>query len=61
MKDQDLDGVEAEVIYGILGVGLNLKDPEAMSPGLSHLQRLGGGLLQIEPRAIQGAGLHSQP
>ena len=40
MKDQDLDGVEAEVIYGILGVGLNLKDPEAMSPGLSHLQRL---------------------
>ena len=30
-KDQDLDGVEAEVIYGILGVGLNLKDPEAMS------------------------------
>ena len=31
VKDQDLDGVEAEVIYGILGVGLNLKDPEAMS------------------------------
>ena len=29
--DQDMDGVQAEVIYGILGVGLNLKDQEAMT------------------------------
>ncbi len=28
LKDQDLDGIEAEVMYGILGVGLRMKDPE---------------------------------
>src|SRR3977135_3536592 len=28
LKDQDLDGIDAEVIYGILGVGMRLKDPE---------------------------------
>lgn len=29
LKDQDRDGVQAEVIYGILGAGNNLQDPEA--------------------------------
>lgn len=27
LKDQDLDGIVAEVMYGILGVGMRLKDP----------------------------------
>lgn len=29
LKDQDLDGVQAEVLYGVLGVGAKMKDPEA--------------------------------
>jgi uncharacterized protein len=29
LKDQDRDGVQAEVLYGILGVGNRMKDPEA--------------------------------
>ncbi len=29
LKDQERDGVQAEVLYGILGAGRRLKDPEA--------------------------------
>ena len=29
VKDQDLDGVQGEVLYGILGAGMRLKDDEA--------------------------------
>ena len=28
LKDQDLDGIDAEVMYGILGVGARMTDPE---------------------------------
>jgi len=28
LKDQDLDGVDAEVMYGILGIGMRMQDPE---------------------------------
>jgi len=28
LKDQELDGVDAEVMYGILGIGMRLQDPE---------------------------------
>ena len=30
-KDMDLDGVDAEVVYGILGMGQELKDPELVT------------------------------
>lgn len=29
LKDQDLDGVQAEVLYGILGASMRMRDPEA--------------------------------
>ena len=29
LKDQDRDGVQAEVLYGILGASMRMKDPEA--------------------------------
>ncbi len=29
LKDQDLDGIQAEVLYGVLGAGIRLQDPEA--------------------------------
>ena len=29
LQDQDLDGIQGEVIYGILGAGMRLNDPEA--------------------------------
>ena len=60
-KDQDLDGVEAEVIYGILGVGLNLKDPEAMSLVYRIYNDWAADFCKSNPRAFQGAGLHSKP
>ena len=28
LKDQELDGIDAEVMYGILGVGMRLENPE---------------------------------
>jgi hypothetical protein len=28
IKDQELDGIDAEVMYGILGIGTRLHDPE---------------------------------
>ena len=28
LKDQDLDGIDAEVMYGILGIGLRMQDRE---------------------------------
>jgi predicted TIM-barrel fold metal-dependent hydrolase len=28
IRDQELDGIDAEVMYGILGIGLRLQDPE---------------------------------
>ena len=31
IKDQDLDGVDAEVMYGILGTGLRMQDPEVIA------------------------------
>ncbi|ETX00623.1 MAG: hypothetical protein ETSY1_10520 [Candidatus Entotheonella factor] len=29
IKDQDRDGIQAEVLYGVLGAGIRLQDPEA--------------------------------
>lgn len=29
LKDQDRDGIQAEVLYGVLGAGIRLQDPEA--------------------------------
>jgi uncharacterized protein len=31
LKDQELDGIQAEVLYGILGVGVRLKDPDLVT------------------------------
>ena len=31
VKDQDLDGVQAEVLYGILGASMRMNDPDAAS------------------------------
>ena len=48
VKDQDIDGVDAEVIYGILGVaggrllGAGVPEPGGHHGNLRHIQRMGG-------------------
>ena len=49
-KDMDRDGVQAEVIYGILGAATRLNDHEAGQRDVPHLQRLARGLLQPRSR-----------
>ena len=31
VRDQDLDGIQAELIYGMTGVGIRIKDPEVLT------------------------------
>ncbi len=47
LKDQDRDGVQAEILYGVLGSSGRLNDPEARAGDAAHLQRLA-------PRFLQG-------
>ena len=53
-KDQELDGVDAEVMYGILGVGQRLHDPELIQVVYEIYNSLGGRLLQDRPPALRG-------
>ena len=46
IKDLDRDGVDAEVIYGILGASSRLNDKRCLQRDAAHLQRLAEGLLQ---------------
>ena len=57
VKDMDRDGVDAEVIYGILGAATRLNDHEAANEMFQHLQRLAGGLLPPLSRPLHRAGL----
>ena len=56
-KDMDRDGVQAEVIFGILGAATRLNDPDRGQRDVPHLQRLAGGLLQARPGALHRPGL----
>ena len=46
IKDMDRDGVDAEVIYGILGAATRLERPRGGQRDAAHLQRLAEGVLQ---------------
>ncbi len=45
IKDMDRDGVDAEVIYGILGCCLAPQRPRSLERDAAHLQRLAQGVL----------------
>ncbi len=57
VKDMDRDGVDAEVIYGILGAATRLNDARGGQRDVPHLQRLAGRLLQPLPRPLHRSGL----
>ena len=59
-KDMQIDGIEAEVIYGILGVGLRFEGPPDDECCLRDLQQLGSGVLQLAARNVGGAGVHPE-
>ena len=61
LKDQDLDGVQAEVLYGILGTSQRLERPGSGDRGDAHLQRMARRILQDPPGALRGYGLDPQP
>jgi len=46
IKDLDRDGVDAEVIYGILGASSRLQRQGCVERDAAHLQRLAEGFLQ---------------
>ena len=61
LKDQDRDGVQAEVLYGILGATNRLNDNEAAGVDAAHLQRLARRFLRPPSRALRRPRQHPQP
>ncbi len=57
VKDMDRDGVDAEVIYGILAACAKMKDPEGGRRDAAHLQRLHARLLQHLSRSDDRSGV----
>ena len=61
LKDQDRDGVQAEVLYGMLGSSGRLGDPEAAVEMLRIYNDWLSRILQGRARPAGRAGQHSQP
>ena len=57
IKDMERDGVQAEVIFGILGAATRLERPRGRQGDVPHLQRLAEGLLPALPRPADRPGL----
>ena len=60
LKDQDRDGVQAEVLYGVLGSSGRLNDPEAALEMLRIYNDWLHDFCQRRARAAGRAGQHSQ-
>ena len=60
-KDMTLDGVDAEVLYGMTSAGIRIKDEEIVAATFQCLQRLGGRLLSDSPGPLVRPGLHTRP
>jgi predicted TIM-barrel fold metal-dependent hydrolase len=54
LKDQDLDGVDAEVMYGILGVGMRMRDPELVQTVYQIYNDWAAALCQTHPERLVG-------
>ena len=57
LKDQERDGVQAEVLYGILGASMRLKDDEAATEMLRIYNQWLGGFLPYASRPLCRAWL----
>jgi len=56
VKDQDRDGVQAEVLYGVLGATGRLNDPEAAVESHARLQRVAREFCSVHPERFGGLG-----
>ncbi|MDH3703332.1 MAG: amidohydrolase [Alphaproteobacteria bacterium] len=54
LKDQDLDGVQAEVLYGILGTSQRLEDPEAATEVMRIYNEWLDGFCKTHPERYAG-------
>ena len=57
VKDQDLDGVEAEVLYGILGAVLRIDDPKAAAEATRIYNDWLADFCKAYPQRLVGLGL----
>src|SRR5206468_2411664 len=53
-KDQVLDGIDAEVMYGILGIGQRLKDPELIQLVYETYNTWAGDFCKNDPQRFVG-------
>ena len=60
LKDQDRDGVQAEVLYGILGSSTRMGDPEAAAEMIRIYNDWLADFVRDPPRALHRAGLHPE-
>ena len=61
LKDQDRDGIQAEVLYGILGATSRINDDEAAGEMLRIYNEWLAGFLQHPSRPLCRARLHPEP
>ena len=61
IKDQDKDGIDAEVIYGLLRISHTLNDNDQVVEIFRIYNDWLAGLLQEPSRSLRRVGLHSQP
>jgi predicted TIM-barrel fold metal-dependent hydrolase len=54
LKDQALDGIDAEVMYGILGAGMRLRDPELTQLVYEIYNTWAAGFCRADPRRFVG-------
>ena len=54
LKDQQLDGVDAEVMYGILGIGMRLQQPELIQLVYEIYNDWAGGFCKTNPERFVG-------
>src|SRR5262249_20334204 len=54
LKDQDLDGIDAEVMYGILGIGMRLRDRELIQVVYQVYNEWAAGFCKSNPRRFVG-------
>ena len=67
LKDQDADGIEAEVIYGILGVSTGFSDaegglsgPEALTCVYDIYNEWAADFCKVNPKQAGSAGLYNE-
>lgn len=54
LKDQDRDGIQAEVLYGILGASIRLNDPEAATEVISIYNEWLADFCETQPDRFAG-------